>query len=191
MVLARVLGSAFILVAAAGPALGHTGVGATHGFAAGLSHPLGGADHVLAMVAVGLFAAALGGRALWAVPASFVAMMLAGAGLALTGTPLPGAETGIALSVAGLGALLALGRTWPLGAATALVGAFALFHGYAHAAELPAGASALAFGAGFALATALLHGTGIGIGRVARGRPDLVRLGGVGLTLAGLALALA
>jgi len=139
---------------------GHESAGVVQGFL----HPLGGVDHIAAMVAVGLLAARLGGRALWLVPASFVAVM-ALAGLAgVAGVELPYVGTGIALSVVTLGAIVALGLTMPVAAAMAVVGVCAIFHGYAHGAEMPQATSGLAYGLGFVAATALLHGVGIGLG---------------------------
>jgi urease accessory protein len=157
------LAAALVLVPSL--ALAHPGLpGHTHDVATGFLHPLAGIDHVLAMVAVGLLAAQLGGRALWLVPASFVAMMAA-AGLAgMAGVTLPMTETGIAASVVVLGGAVALRVSMPIAAATALVGFFAIFHGYAHGVETPETASGLLYGLGFAAATALLHGLGIAIG---------------------------
>jgi urease accessory protein len=141
---------------------GHEGSGLIHGFL----HPLGGVDHIIAMVAVGLLAARLGGRALWLVPASFVATM-AVAGLAgMAGIGLPYAETGIAVSVAVLGLIAVLGVAMPIAVAMGLVAFFAVFHGYAHGAEMPETVSGLAYGAGFVVATTLLHGIGIGLGLI-------------------------
>jgi len=146
-------------------ALAHPGLpGHTHGFADGVLHPLSGLDHILAMVAVGLFAAQLGGRALWAVPATFVAMMAAAGFAGMNGIALPLTETGIALSVIALGGVIALRASMPLAAAMAMVGFFAVFHGYAHGVETPDNASGLLYGAGFVVATALLHGLGVGLG---------------------------
>jgi len=145
-------------VASAHP--GHEGAGFVHG----LMHPLGGLDHILAMVAVGLFAARLGGRALWLVPASFVtAMALAGA-IGMAGFALPHVEAGIALSILVLGGAIAFETTMPVAAAMALVAFFAVFHGYAHGAEMPETMSGLAYGGGFLAATAALHVAGIGLG---------------------------
>lgn len=146
-------------------AFAHPGLpGHTHDLASGFAHPFTGLDHVLAMAAVGLFAAQLGGRALWAVPASFVAMMAA-AGLAgMSGIALPLTETGIALSIIVLGGAIALRLALPVAAAMALVGFFAIFHGYAHGLETPETASGLLYGLGFVAATAVLHLTGIGLG---------------------------
>lgn len=176
------------LCAAAIPAtaFAHTGVGSTHGFTHGFMHPVGGLDHILAMVAVGMMAATIGGRALWLVPSSFVLMMAAGGLAGLEGLPLPFVETGIALSVLVLGLAIAFRWTPPVVAAMGLVGAFALFHGHAHGAEMPADASGLDYAAGFMTATALLHLAGIGIGsRIPR---FALRTGGALMALAGMGL---
>lgn len=157
------LAAALVLVPSL--ALAHPGLpGHAHDLATGFVHPLGGIDHVLAMVAVGLFAAQLGGRALWLVPASFVAAMAA-AGLAgMSGLALPMTEVGIAASIVVLGGAIALRLAMPVAAAMALVAFFAMFHGYAHGLETPETASGLLYGLGFVAATALLHGLGIAIG---------------------------
>jgi urease accessory protein len=139
---------------------GHDGASLATGFL----HPLGGIDHIIAMVAVGLLAARLGGRAVWLVPASFVATM-AVAGLAgMMGAGLPYVETGIAVSVVVLAAIAVLGMAMPVAVAMGLVAFFAVFHGYAHGAEMPETMSGLAYAAGFVAATALLHGVGIALG---------------------------
>ena len=143
-------------------AFAHTGVGDTAGLVHGFMHPVGGLDHVLAMVAVGIFAVVLGGRALWLVPSSFVAMMVAGFGLGVSGVALPYVELGIALSSVVIGFAAALGRPMPVAAAMALAGVFAIFHGHAHGAEMPAGAPGVEYALGFVLATAALHLAGIG-----------------------------
>ena len=141
---------------------GHDGASLASGFL----HPLGGVDHIIAMVAVGLLAARLGGRAVWLVPASFVATMGV-AGLAgMMGAGLPYVETGIALSVVVLAAVAVLGTAMPVAVAMGLVAFFAVFHGYAHGAEMPETMSGLAYGAGFVAATALLHGVGIALGLI-------------------------
>jgi urease accessory protein len=186
------LAAALVLVPSL--ALAHPGLpGHAHDLASGFAHPLGGIDHVLAMVAVGLFAAQLGGRALWLVPASFVAMMAA-AGLAgMSGIALPMTEVGIAASIIVLGGAIALRLSMPVAAAMALVGFFALFHGYAHGLETPETASGLLYGLGFVAATALLHGLGIGIG-LAVGRLDgafgrsLVRVAGSAAAVFGVVM---
>ena len=175
-------------------ALAHPGIGGdAHGFAQGFAHPLGGLDHVLAMVTVGIFAWQLGGRALWLVPASFVVAMAAGGALAMLGVPLPHVELGVAFSVIVLGAVVALGVKAPLAIAMGLVGLFAVFHGHAHGSEMPLDAAGGAYGAGFVLATALLHMAGIAlgvtIGRIgdAHGRA-IYRFGGAFIALAGVAI---
>jgi urease accessory protein len=186
------LAAALVLVPSL--ALAHPGPpGHTHDLATGFLHPLGGLDHLLAMVAVGLFAAQLGGRALWLVPASFVSVMAA-AGLAgMSGAALPMTEAGIALSIIVLGGAVALRASMPVAAAMALVGFFAIFHGYAHGVETPETASGLLYGLGFVAATAMLHGLGIGIG-LAVGRIEagfgrqLVRIAGSAAAVIGAVL---
>ncbi len=170
-----------------GLAAAHTGLGA-HGLFDGVLHPFVGADHVLAMVSVGLWAATLGGRAIWAVPAAFVSMMALGAALAMGGVALPGIEGMIGLSIIALGLMLAFSVRVPVLAAAALVGLFAVFHGAAHGAEMPAGASGLGYATGFLTATAVLHAAGIGLG-LALARLSLVRVLGAGTALGGLWLA--
>lgn len=177
-----------LLVLAAGPALAHPGHGGAS-LAAGLIHPLTGADHILAMTAVGLLAAWRGGAAAAAWPVAFVSAMLGGYGLGLL---FPGggfAEPGVMASVIVLGALVAASARVPLIAGATLMAAFGVCHGYAHGAEAPAGAG-LGFALGFAVATAALHGVGLQLGFAVRRRPDLMRLMGGGVTLAGLALAM-
>jgi len=180
--------AAAILAAMATAAEAHTGIGSTSGFGPGFSHPLGGVDHILAMVAVGLFAAHLGDRALWLVPASFVTMMAFGGAAGIAGFELPFIEAGIGLSVVVLGLIVALQWSAPLSAAMAIVGFFAVFHGFAHGAEMPTDASGLSYASGFVLATALLHlagiGAGLGIGRLRSNR--LAQVGGGAMALAGV-----
>ena len=175
------------------PALAHTGVGDTTGLAHGFMHPVGGIDHVLAMVAVGLFAAGLGGRALWLVPASFVAMMAVGGALAMADVSIPFVEIGIGLSLAVFGAAVALHLNMRVAAAMAFVGIFAIFHGYAHGAEMPDTVSGFEYGLGFVLATALLHVAGIGLGLVIGRMSELygrhvTQLTGGAMALAGVAI---
>lgn len=150
------------LVALPTAAFAHAGHGDTAGLLSGFMHPVGGLDHVLAMVAVGVFAFVLGGRALFLVPLSFVAMMLAGFVLGASGINLPFVELGIALSSIVIGAAAAWGKPMPVAAAMSLVGAFAVFHGHAHGAEMPANAAGFEYALGFMLATAALHLAGIG-----------------------------
>lgn len=155
--------AAFIALAAA-TAQAHTGVGDPQGFVHGFSHPVAGIDHLLAIVAVGLFAARLGGRALWLVPLAFIAMMAGGGALGVAGIGLPAVELGIAASIVVLGTVVAAGWHLPTVAAMALVGFFAVFHGHAHGAEMPETVSGLAYGLGFIAATAALQGVGVGLG---------------------------
>ncbi len=178
-----------------GAAFAHTGAGHAHGFVQGFAHPIGGLDHLLAMVAVGLFAAYLGGRALWLVPATFVGVMALGGLLGVSGAALPYVELGIALSVVVLGLLVALRWNFPVAGAMAIAGVFAVFHGYAHGTELPENASGLAYGIGFMIATAVLHLAGIAIGLAfaSRGTGNLgrrlVQTGGGAIALAGVVIA--
>jgi urease accessory protein len=153
-------------------------------------HPVGGLDHVLAMVTVGLLAAFIGGKALWAIPASFVGMMIVGGAVGLSGAEVPAVEAGILASIVIVGAVVALGKSLPVGVAMALAGVFAIFHGVAHGAEMPLEASAIPYSLGFAVATALLHGTGILAGLVLFEQRTLIRLAGGAVAVAGLALAL-
>ena len=161
------------------------------GFATGFLHPLTGVDHVLAMVAVGMWGAQLGAPAIWVLPVAFPLVMSIGGVAGILGVPLPAVEPGIALSVIVLGACIAFDRRPPLAIAGAIVSMFAIFHGYAHGHELPNQASAIAFSAGFVLATGTLHLIGIGIGTVTHLRHGMtvLRAGGGMISLAGFALA--
>jgi urease accessory protein len=159
----RLVLSAAALTVAATPAFAHLDPGEHSSFLAGFTHPLFGLDHILAMVAVGLWAALLGGRALWIVPAAFIGTMTIGFGLAMTGIELPFVEPVILVSVVILGLMVAAAIRLPAVAGAVLVGAFALFHGHAHGAELGA-ANALPYLLGFVIATALLHMAGIALG---------------------------
>jgi len=153
---------------------------------AGVAHPFLGLDHVLAMLAVGLWAAQIGGRALWAVPLAFVAMMGGGGLLAIAGIALPVVEAGIAASVLVLGLFVTLAVRLPLAAGMALTGTFALFHGHSHGVELPAMASPLAYAMGFLVATGLLHLMGVVAGRALNMRR--LQVAGACITIAGAAL---
>lgn len=171
----------------------HVGIGDAHGFAHGFAHPLGGIDHLLTMVAIGVFAAHLGGRALWIVPLTFVTVMAIAGLMGMAGFSVPFVELGIGLSVVVLGLVVAFQLGLPTVAAMALVGFFANFHGHAHGMEMPETASALAYGAGFICATVLLHAVGIGFGLVVGKLGELsgrrvVRVGGGAMTLAGIAI---
>lgn len=150
------------LTLAASPALAHLSPEEHGSFMAGLSHPVFGLDHILAMIAVGLWAALLGGRAFWALPGAFVGAMIVGFAAAVVAVPLPLVEPMILVSVFALGLAVALALRLPIGTAAGLVALFGLFHGHAHGGELGT-AGALAFGAGFAFSTALLHGLGVAI----------------------------
>jgi urease accessory protein len=165
--------------------------GDVHGFGSGVAHPLHGLDHMLAMVAVGLWAAQLGGRARWAVPASFVGVMTLGAAVAMAGLHVPFVEQGIMLSVMVLGLLIALAARFPLGASTTIVALFALFHGHSHGAEMPVNAIGFAYGAGFVSATVTLHACGIGLARAVRSaRLPVIRWAGAAIAVMGVMLAL-
>ena len=155
--------------------------GTSHGFTDGLLHPLTGWDHLLAMIAVGLWAAQHRGRAVWLIPASFVGVMLLGGILGVAGVYVPGAELAIAISVLALGALVATTTRFTPSLSMAVVGLFALFHGYAHGHEMPASAKALPFIIGFVLATALLHGLGIAAGLGLQRQPRVLRWAGAAI----------
>jgi len=155
--------------------------GSSHGFQDGFLHPLTGWDHLLAMIAVGLWAAQHRGRAVWLIPASFMGVMLLGGILGVAGVQLPGAELAIAISVLALGALVATMTRFTPSLSMTLVGLFALFHGYAHGHEMPAAAGALPFSVGFVLATALLHGAGLAIGLGFQKQPRVLRWAGASI----------
>ena len=155
--------TAGVILAATAPAFAHVSAADNGSFLAGFTHPLLGPDHIVVMVAVGLWAATIGGRAVWAVPAAFVGAMVIGYFLALTGLALPFAEPMILASTVALGLLVAAAVRLPVMVGVFLVGLFAVFHGHAHGSELGV-AAAVPFGFGFALATALLHSAGIATG---------------------------
>jgi urease accessory protein len=154
----------------------------------GLHHPLSGPDHILAMVAVGLWGAQLGRPAVWLLPVTFPMVMAFGGMLGLMGFALPGIEVGIAVSAVILGLMVAWEAQPPLGVAVVIVGFFAIFHGHAHGAELPAGADALLYSIGFVVATGCLHAVGIAVGLIYRWPAGKValRAAGVGVALAGV-----
>lgn len=170
-----------------GTAFAHTGHAGDHPFLSGLTHPAFGTDHLLAMVAVGLWAAVIGGRAMWALPVAFVSAMLLGGLLGSVGAPLPGVEPMILASVVALGVLTALALRPGLAAAMGFVALFGLFHGHAHGAEGPATGLA-SYAVGFVLATMGLHLAGVAIGRLAQGALPRV-IGGL-TAVAGVALAM-
>jgi len=163
------------LLLAPSVAFAHPGHGEAGSLLAGFLHPLSGLDHLLAMTAVGLFAAHLGGRALWAVPATFVAVMALGGVSGAAGISLPFVEIAIALSVVIFGLMIFSGMAPPVLAAMALVGIFAIFHGHAHGTEMPVGGSGVDYGIGFMVATTLLHGCGITLGLAIRWFDDVPR----------------
>jgi len=163
---------------AALPANAHTGIGAVHGLVDGIVHPLMGIDHLLVMIALGLWAAMRGGKSIWLLPLAFVSAM--GAGLSILGITLNAAETWVAASVVAAGVLVWRNTKMTSVLAAALVSIFALAHGYVHASELTAGNNVLAYSAGFLLTTAALHGLGLALGLLAVAR---VRMLGAGLGL--------
>jgi urease accessory protein len=150
------------------PALAHSEKGVAIDFWGGFTHPIFGLDHVVAMVAVGLWGAFLGPPAIWLLPVVFPLMMAVAGAYGVLGLPLHGVEIGIALSAIMLGAMVAGAVKPPLWVAAVLVGAFAIFHGYAHGVELPVGADAIAFSMGFVIATGMLHVGGIAFGALSR-----------------------
>jgi urease accessory protein len=169
-------------------ALAHPQQGEAAGLLTGFVHPLAGLDHVLAMVAVGLWGVQLGAPAIWVLPVAFPMVMALGGMLGLMGVPLPGIEHGIATSAILLGTAVRFEIRPPLAVAALVVGAFAIFHGHAHGTELPPGQSALLYSMGFVIATGGLHAAGIGIGTVHRwswGRAVL-RMAGGGVAIGGV-----
>ena len=175
-----------LLILGVTPALAHVGHfagdGATLSFAAGLAHPLSGLDHIAVMLAVGLWAALKGGRALWFWPAAFVGAMLLGGALGMDHVPVPFVEPGILASVVAVGLLVALAVDLPVALGALVIGAFALLHGYAHGSEATEDIGGLSYMAGFALATATLHLTGIGFAQLmtrAHMRPVIRVAGGL------------
>ncbi len=182
------LALAVLIALAATPALAHTGHGDTEAFTSGLAHPLFGLDHLLAMVAVGLWAGLIGGSALWAWPAAFVGVMAVGGALGMAGVALPGVEPLIVGSVIAIGLLTALAARPAVALGAAVCGVFALAHGHAHGTEMPAAASAAGYALGFVISTAFLHGVGIAIARVGEARPLAVRAAGGAVACLGVAL---
>jgi urease accessory protein len=169
-------------------AFAHVGQGAAAGFLTGFLHPLSGLDHMLAMVAVGLWGAQLGAPAIWVLPVAFPLVMAMGGMLGLIGVPIPGIEYGIAASAILLGAAVTFEVRPPIVMAALLVGAFAIFHGHAHGTELPSGQSALLYSMGFVIATGCLHAVGIGIGAVHRWKwgEKLLRAAGAVVAIGGV-----
>jgi urease accessory protein len=169
----------------------HIVPGSSHGFQDGLMHPLTGWDHLLAMIAVGLWAAQIRGRAIWQIPLAFVSVMALGGILGVAGAYIPGADLVIAISVLALGGLIATKTSVAPSVGMMVVGAFALFHGYAHGHEMPASASALPFGIGFLISTVALHALGISAGLGLRNQPQAMRYAGATIAASGLLCLLA
>jgi urease accessory protein len=186
----RFLFALVALALGASPAFAHVGVGSTASFAAGLAHPLSGLDHITVMVAVGLWAALKGHRALWVWPATFVTVMLIGGALGMAHVPVPFVEPGILASVVALGLMVALAVDLPVAVGAVIIGMFALLHGHAHGSEVAENVGGIEYMAGFALATASLHAVGIAFAllmqRVAL-RP-LIRVAGAICVLVGVGL---
>ena len=177
---ARRLLVAVPLAVIAAQASAHTGEGINTGFASGFWHPILGWDHVVAMVAVGMWGAFLGAPAIWLLPVVFPLVMALGGALGIIGVPLPMVETGIALSGVVLGLLVAFAVRAPIWVAAVIVGVFAIFHGHAHGAELPEAFSAYGYAVGFVVGTGLLHLFGIGIGFLTRSKAGTIAVRAAG-----------
>jgi urease accessory protein len=193
MLMKRAAVTTFIafFVFAPAAALAHPGHDGAGGLVHGFLHPVTGIDHVLAMIAVGVLAAQYGGRALWLVPLSFVVAVAIAGVIGMAGIVVPVVEVGIGVSVVVLGLAIAFQLRPPTFVAMVVVGFFALFHGYAHGAELPEGITGLSFAAGFLLATSLLHGTGVGLGLLMQRQASsrrLIQAGGGAIALVGIAV---
>lgn len=171
----------------------HTGVAPANGFISGLAHPVGGPDHILAMLAVGIWASQMGRRFIWAAPLAFVSVMALGGALGVSGAAIPFGEGGIAVSVLALGILIVAAVKLPLAASVVIVGLFGIFHGHAHGAEMPLGVSGIAYGLGLILSTASLHLSGTGFCLMMRwiSRPAIVRIAGAAIASFGGYLCLA
>lgn len=175
-----------LLLFVSGPAAAHTEVGIAGGLLSGFFHPLTGLDHLVAMVAVGLWGAQLGAPGIWVLPICFPTVMAVGGLLGIIGVPLPLTELVIAASALVLGAAVAAALRVPFWAAAVVVGVFAVFHGYAHGLELPSAANPLAYGIGFVVATGMLHALGILIGVLTRWRTGAQAVRVLGVAIAGL-----
>ena len=178
------IGLLLLLAAMPSPAMAHDGTGLAGGFVAGFTHPLSGFDHMLAMVAVGIWGAFLGRPLVYALPMLFPSAMALGGGIGMAGIPLPPVELGIAISVVALGALIFFAVRLPVVVACAIIAVFALFHGYAHGLELPSAADPIGYSAGFVLCTGLLHLAGIALGTVRALPAGTLALRGVGGVMA-------
>lgn len=181
-------GAALLMVAVPGAAEAHILQGEAGGFLHGFEHPLSGLDHLLAMFCVGLWGAQMGGRAVWSLPIAFPLIMVVGGMMGIAGVPLPAVESGIALSIIVLGAAIALVWRPPEWLAVLVIGVFAIFHGYAHGAELPTAADPADYAIGFVFATGLVHLAGVAVGlafqrlrggELSRALGGLIGLGGL------------
>ena len=175
--------AALLVLLLPAPALAHTGEGVAAGLLSGFLHPLTGIDHLLAMVAVGIWGTQLGRPAIWLLPLTFPLVMSVGGVLGVRGVPIPAVEFGVAGSAAALGLMILLAARPPIAVAAVLVGAFAIFHGHAHGTELPGAADPLAYGAGFVLVTGMLHAAGIAIGLIDRWPAGALALRGAGAVI--------
>jgi urease accessory protein len=182
------MGAFAIAISMPAIAIAHVGHGETVGFWHGLQHPIGGLDHILAMLAVGLWAAQLGGKAVWSLPLAFVSVMALGGVLGIAAMPIPFVEQGIIASDLILGGLVLMATRLPLAASISIVGLLAIFHGYAHGAEMPKDASVLEYAAGFIVATAALHLSGVSIAMLIKKlfKDQLVRVAGGGIIVGGV-----
>ncbi|MDX1641748.1 MAG: HupE/UreJ family protein [Balneolaceae bacterium] len=180
--------SAFLLL----PSLliAHPGAGHISGFWVGFGHPFGGLDHMLAMLAVGIWASQMSDKAVWAVPLTFVGVMLLAGAFGIAGIAIPFVEQGIIMSVLILGILIAVAARIPLAVSAVIVGLFAIFHGHAHGEEIPAAITGLSYGIGFAFSTMILHIAGIGFGMLFKNaeRVPVVRYAGMAITVLGVYL---
>jgi len=173
-----------LFILAASQVAAHTGEGINTGFASGFWHPIYGWDHVVAMVAVGLWGAFLGAPAIWILPIVFPLVMALGGALGVVGVPIPMIETGIALSGVVLGLLIAFAVKAPIWVAAVIVGLFAIFHGHAHGTELPEAFSPYGYAVGFVVGTGLLHMVGIGFGVLTRSEAGRIAVRGAGGVIA-------
>ena len=178
-----------ILLFNTAPAWAHINAGPVTGFVAGFAHPMGGLDHVTAMIAIGLWAALKGGRAVLVWPATFVASMLAGGVLGMSHLNIPLVEPGILTSVVVFGLLVTMAAEIPLGAGAAIIAVFAMLHGHAHGTEIPENAKGIEYLAGFAAATVLLHAIGVAAAMFSGSRyRNLARAGGAACMAIGFGL---
>ncbi|MEL0636092.1 HupE/UreJ family protein [Marinomonas sp. TI.3.20] len=187
------VGLATLIAALPTLALAHPGHDHITSFSTGFMHPMSGLDHLLAMIAIGLWAVSIGGKALWAVPTAFVGTMIIGGAFGMAGLQVPFVEQGIALSVILMGVLLVGSVRFSVGTCAAIAGVFAFFHGAAHGMEMPLSAHGAEYAIGFACATALLHVVGMGLGKVISRieAPIVTRITGGVIAAAGVMMAIA